>query len=299
MGRSPGFGSTACDYNPLRGHALFRLAFAAAPGVTPLTSPHTVTRRLILQKARHQPAFEEPKLQEDLRPLTVCRSTVSGSISLPSRGTFHLSLTVLFTIGHQACLALRCGQRGFTLDFACPGLLGMTLRRPVDFRLQGYYLLWLGFPTDSASRRFCNSSPARQSQHERSHNPVSATAAALTRTRFRLLPVRSPLLREYLFLRVLRCFSSPGALYLAYVFSQECLGISPGRFPHSEIPGSSLASSFPRHFAGSHVLLRRLVPRHPPWTLTSLSAYVHSSTAEDGSRSRIQIRLLASSERTT
>jgi hypothetical protein len=30
-----------------------------------------------------------------------------------------------------------------------------------------------------------------------------------------------------------------------------------------------------------------------------LSAYVHSSTAEDGSRSRIQIRLLASSERTT
>jgi hypothetical protein len=222
------------------------------------------------------------------RPLTVCRSTVSGSISLPSRGTFHLSLTVLFTIGHQACLALRCGQRGFTLDFACPGLLGMTLRRPVDFRLQGYYLLWLGFPTDSASRRFCNSSLARQSQHERSHNPASATAAALARTRFRLLPVRSPLLGECLFLRVLRCFSSPGALYPAYVFSRECLGISPGRFPHSDIPGSSLASSFPRHFAGSHVLLRRLVPRHPPWTLTSLSAYVHSSTAEDGSRSRIQ-----------
>jgi hypothetical protein len=59
MGRSPGFGSTACDYNPLRGHALFRLAFATAPGVTPLTSPQTVTRRLILQKARHQPVSED------------------------------------------------------------------------------------------------------------------------------------------------------------------------------------------------------------------------------------------------
>ena len=46
MGRSLRFGSTSCDYG-----ALFRLAFATA---TPhgLTSPHNVTRRLILQKAR-------------------------------------------------------------------------------------------------------------------------------------------------------------------------------------------------------------------------------------------------------
>src|SRR6266404_7686897 len=46
MDRSLRFGSTACDSD-----ALFRLAFATA---TPhgLTSPHTVTRRLILQKAR-------------------------------------------------------------------------------------------------------------------------------------------------------------------------------------------------------------------------------------------------------
>src|SRR5207302_1155986 len=55
MGRSPGFGSTARDFHLLRGNALFRLAFAAAPGVSPLASPRTVTRRLILQKARHQP----------------------------------------------------------------------------------------------------------------------------------------------------------------------------------------------------------------------------------------------------
>jgi hypothetical protein len=36
MGSSPGFVSTPCDYDHLRGHALFRLAFAAAPGVRPL-----------------------------------------------------------------------------------------------------------------------------------------------------------------------------------------------------------------------------------------------------------------------
>jgi hypothetical protein len=125
MGRSPGFGSTARDYNPLRGHALFRLAFAAAPGVTPLASPQTVTRRLILQKARHQPAHNRSHAP---RPLTVCRSTVSGSISLPFRGSFLLSLTVLFTIGHQEYLALRSGLRGFPQDFACPGVLGCHSR---------------------------------------------------------------------------------------------------------------------------------------------------------------------------
>ena len=59
MGRSPSFGSTAYDYSPLRGRALFGLAFATAPGVTPLASPQTVTRRLILQKARHQPVSED------------------------------------------------------------------------------------------------------------------------------------------------------------------------------------------------------------------------------------------------
>ena len=31
---------------------------------------------------------------------------VSGSLSLPSRGSFHLSLTVLFSIGHQVVFSL-------------------------------------------------------------------------------------------------------------------------------------------------------------------------------------------------
>src|SRR5437588_2016088 len=84
MDRSLGFGSTTCDYD-----ALFRLAFAPAPP-RGLTSPHTVTRRLILQKARHH-----GRHRSDDDALTVCKPTVSGTISLPSRGTFHLSLTVL------------------------------------------------------------------------------------------------------------------------------------------------------------------------------------------------------------
>src|SRR5690348_18178607 len=47
----------------------------------------SLTRRLILQKARHHPTIK--------RALTDCKRTVSGTLSLPSRGTFHHSLTVL------------------------------------------------------------------------------------------------------------------------------------------------------------------------------------------------------------
>ena len=67
-------------------NALFRLAFAVATGINPLTSQHKLTRRLILQQARHHTINSA---------LTVCMQTVSGSISLPTKGSFRLSLTVL------------------------------------------------------------------------------------------------------------------------------------------------------------------------------------------------------------
>ena len=83
--------------------------------------------------------------------------------------------------------------------------------------------------------------------------------------RFELFPVRSPLLGKwFLFLRVLRCFSSPGALPQTYIFSKRILEVRSSRFPHSEIPGSTLVNSFPRLIAVSHVLHRHFAPRHPP-----------------------------------
>ena len=51
MRRSRGFASTAADLN-----AFFRLAFASAPPQNGLTSPTTVSRRIIMQKARRHPA---------------------------------------------------------------------------------------------------------------------------------------------------------------------------------------------------------------------------------------------------
>ena len=56
--------------------------------------------------------------------------------------------------------------------------------------------------------------------------------------RFGLFPVRSPLLREslfcFLFLRVLRCFSSPGSLPDCYVRVSR---LQRDGLPHSEIRG--------------------------------------------------------------
>ena len=79
MGRSLRFGSRSRHCN-----ALFRLAFATA-SPHGLTSPHATNSQAHSSKGTPSPR----------KALTDCRRTVSGTISLPSRGTFHHSLTVL------------------------------------------------------------------------------------------------------------------------------------------------------------------------------------------------------------
>ena len=55
-----------------------------------------------------------------------------------------------------------------------------------------------------------------------------------------------------------------------YVFSTGYLDMTLGGLPHSDIRGSILICSSPRLFAAYRVLLRLLVPRHPPYALSSL-----------------------------
>ena len=47
-------------------------------------------------------------------------------------------------------------------------------------------------------------------------------------------------------------------------------GLQPAGFPHSDIMGSMPACGSPMLFAACHVLLRRLVPWHPPCALVRL-----------------------------
>jgi hypothetical protein len=60
-------------------------------------------------------------------------------------------------------------------------------------------------------------------------------------------------------------------LLMHYGFMHGYMSITSCGFPHSDILGSRLAYSSPRHFVVRHVLLRLLAPRHPPCALDSLS----------------------------
>ena len=67
----------------------------------------------------------------------------------------------------------------------------------------------------------------------------------------------------FLFLRVLRCFSSPAYRCITYEFSYTPCNITCMRFPHSDIYGSKLVGSSPQLFAANCVLHRCLMSRHP------------------------------------
>src|SRR5215469_3459312 len=128
MDRSLRFGSTACDSS-----ALFRLAFATA---TPhgLTSPHTITRRLILQKARGHST--QPRKAGTLPRLVGTRFQVlfhypsPGCFSPFPHGTCPLSVT-------REYLGLGGGPPRFTRDFSGPVLLGIPLGSRKGFAYRG------------------------------------------------------------------------------------------------------------------------------------------------------------------
>ncbi len=83
---------------------------------------------------------------------------------------------------------------------------------------------------------------------------------------FGLFPFRSPLLRKslnyFLFLGVLRCFSSPGSPSASGISNLQLEGL-----PHSEIFGSQCMCHSPKLIAAYHVLHRLSDPRHSPCAL--------------------------------
>ena len=115
---------------------------------------------------------------------TACKHRVSGSLSLPSRGPFHLSLTVLITIGHWSVFSLGGWSPRFHTEF----LVFRTTPDPARL-LQ---------PSDTG----LSPSPAGFP------NTVLLIFAVLSAVhypdgqahRFRLLRFRSPLLTESMFL---------------------------------------------------------------------------------------------------
>ena len=131
MDRSPGFGSTPTDY-----FALFRLGFPSAPGLQPLTSPASVTRRTVLQKVRGCSFKELPQL-----------------VNTGFQVLFHSPPGVLFTFPSQyyalsvtkEYLGLRGGPRSFHQGFSCLDVLWIPLSQFL-FRLRGFHPLRQAFP---------------------------------------------------------------------------------------------------------------------------------------------------------
>jgi hypothetical protein len=107
------------------------------------------------------------------------------------------------------------------------------------------------FHAYSAISILCNSPKGSQPLPTRSHNPSAATLASLHDTGLGSFPFARRYLGNhycFLFLRVLRCFNSPRLPLTAYVFSGGCRGMTPGGFPHSEIPGSKLVWQLPEAY---------------------------------------------------
>ena len=104
------------------------------------------------------------------RSFSVCKHTVSGSISLPSRGSFHHSLTVLFAIGHQVVFSLTRWSSHLHTGFHVSRATLDTARRLCNF---GYGAITL-YRTS-----FQKSSPITQFYHIAVLNPQQISSLGL------------------------------------------------------------------------------------------------------------------------
>jgi hypothetical protein len=144
MDRSLGFGSTDADETPYSDSLSLRLRLFTLTKPAPRNSQvhSSIGTRLAL--LAHG-------------PFTVCKHTVSCSISLPFGGSFHLSLTVLCAIGHDRIFSLGRWSSQLQTGFLVPRLtheqptesdpLSPTGLSPSLARLSSRLRLTIGFVT--------------------------------------------------------------------------------------------------------------------------------------------------------
>lgn len=173
-------------------NALFGLAFATA---TPhgLTSPHTANSQAHSSKGTQS---RPPSKLSDDAP-TACRHTVSGTISLRSRGTFHHSLTVLSAIGHQGIFRLSGWSRQIHTGFLGPHATWETCKGAAQISATGVLPSTPGL--SHALRlpvRFLTPRPAGRPIKHTPTTPTTQPLPGITRDWFSLIQFRSPLLPE-------------------------------------------------------------------------------------------------------
>ena len=167
--------------------ALLGLAFATA-------SPHGLTSR----HATNSQAHSSKGTPSARKPLTDCKHTVSGTISLPSRGTFHHSLTVLIRYrSPRSIQAYRVVPADSQRISRARCYLGTQIAGPQGFQVRDSHPLRPTLPSRSPNPRTLNARSGRTGTSCPT-TPHTQPLPGITRMRFSLLRVRSPLLTESL-----------------------------------------------------------------------------------------------------
>jgi hypothetical protein len=232
-----------------RRYALFGLAFATAPPHG-LTSPHTITRRLILQKARHHPA---PRQKPGNKALTACRHTVSGTLSQPLTGAlFTFPSRYWSTIGHRDIFSLTTWSWQIHTELHGLRATRETPKGDAQVSPTGLSPSTVGHPKpfDYPNALSLPAGPAE---------PAQMLPQPHTRNACRLSHAHglgsSPFAHHYsgnhncfLFLRVLRCFTSPRPHRPPYTFRRRRHPTTSARLPHSETPGSKSGCRLPEAY---------------------------------------------------
>ena len=128
-----------------------------------------------------------------LRPLVGIRFQVL--FHSPDRGSFHLSLALLFAIGHQVVLSLARWAAPIHARFHGTGATRELRRRPVPFDYGAFTLCGQAFQPARLKTSLVTPCHVRN-RDPGSLNPEHATLTGLTHARFGLFPFRSPLLGE-------------------------------------------------------------------------------------------------------
>ena len=154
----------------------------------------------------------------------------------------------LSAIGHKVVFRLTRWSWQIHTGFHGPGATREQRHAAQRFRLRGSHPLRRRTHHDF-DYHCTSTSQGRQTLQTRPTTPDLQPLPGITQTRFSHLRFRSPLLTEslicFLFLRVLRCFTSPRSLHTAYTFSSGYHDMTRGGFPHSDILGSQFGCQLP------------------------------------------------------
>ena len=114
---------------------------------------------------------------------TACRHTVSGTVSLPSRGAFTFPSRYWFAIGHRRVLSLGGWSPQIHTGFHVSGITRDPSLGPAVLRVRGSHPVSPGFPAGSPGPRVSDPTPPLQRRDGGSHYPTCGNAWRLTRAR--------------------------------------------------------------------------------------------------------------------